>query len=371
MLVITAFDYNTTPPRPLISAVNHNGNKHVFPLYLKGTGKSLWEANKYSEAISELLKATKGPTLVNDVKSHIRAFGPLKDPHQINPSIPIGLSVGQYTKLLCALLSHDIKLEKWRNIVGTASLAYIAMEDRELFLDEMRVYPRYSLDTFTGRSKCTNYNMQGTTDSDDIRTSDNSEVFICFDWISADIRVAAHLSKDEDLNRSYDKSDPYTVMSKILDLPREQCKLSFLKSFYSLDMDAPIFKLFPAFHNWAKTQLEAIESNGYLTSALGRKFYINHQDNRDERSVFNAVVQGTVAHAMQASLSKMLVNLEKYIVSETHDSVIMACRPAMVPHVVNEAVSIMLKPLDELPKFPLKIYVGKRWRHWKLYKEFR
>jgi len=372
LLILTIFDYTISPPRPLITAIRRNGTKYVFPLYIEGTKKSLWDVNNYIKAISTILQDCTEPVVMNDVKSHLRVFGPLNKPlNQVNPRLPNNLNIAQYSQLLRALLSSLAEPERWRELIGSSTPAYMLMEDRPIFLGEERIQPHYSFDTFSGRSKCTGFNMQGTTDTDDINTGDGSHVYVCLDWVSADIRVAAFLSKDKDLNDAYKESDPYAVMAEWLELPRKQCKMEFLKSLYTLDTNAPIFELFPTFKMWTESQLKSLRNNGYLSSALGRQFRVNTSDNRDEKSVFNAVVQGTVAHLMQASLTEMNKTLSQFLVSETHDSVILSCRPGMASHVINEAARIMIKPIDELPRFPVKAYIGRKWRQWKLYKEFR
>lgn len=372
MQIITVFDYNSYPYKPLISAITYKGKSRVFPLYLKGTGKSLWQVHNSIKSISDILKKYNDPIIMNDVKSHVRAFGDFgTNSYQTNINMPQGLSFDKYEKLLGHLKDLNTDQDEWRNIAANCSQAYITMEDKLIFLGEERVHPIYGLDTYSGRSKCTNFNMQGTSENDDIRLDDTSELFVCFDWISADIRVAAFMSDDKELNKSFVKSDPYAELSRLLDLPRNQCKLIFLKSFYSLDIDSPIFQLFPDFQIWAGNQLRDLNENGYLASALDRKFTLNPDDSRDERSVFNAVIQGTVAHAMQASLIKIMENTSRYLVSETHDSIVMACRPPLIPHLVNEVSNIMVKPLDDLPRFPLKVYIGKKWKKWKFYREFR
>jgi DNA polymerase I-like protein with 3'-5' exonuclease and polymerase domains len=200
-----------------------------------------------------------------------------------------------------------------------------------------------------------------------IRTKDAEDFFICCDWISADIRVAAAISGDEELNESFIKSDPYTAMAEGLDLPRKECKIAFLKSIYSLDVESPILELFPTLHKWMVGQIAEMRAKRTLSTPLGRPFKL---DSRDEKSVFNAVLQGTVAHAMQSSLCQM-EHARDHLLAETHDSIIFSCRRGLIPHIVKAATDAMLRPLEKLPRFPLRVYIGKAWKKWKLYKEFR
>jgi DNA polymerase I-like protein with 3'-5' exonuclease and polymerase domains len=180
--------------------------------------------------------------------------------------------------------------------------------------------------------------------------------------------VAAAVSGDKELNATFEKSDPYTVMANDLEIDRDECKIAFLRAIYSLDAESPILELFPTFKEWMYDQIYRLSSDGFLQTPLGRKFKLG---SRDEKSVFNAVLQGTVAHAMQSSLSRMISLLGEHLLTETHDSVVLVGRPGIIPHIVKAVVDIMFEPLERFPTFPLRVYVGKVWKKWKLYKEYR
>jgi hypothetical protein len=61
----------------------------------------------------------------------------------------------------------------------------------------------------------------------------------------------------------------------------------------------------------------------------------------------------------------------EHLLAETHDSIIFSCRRGLIPHIVKAATDVMLKPLDGFPTFPLRVYIGKAWKKWKLYRDFR
>jgi len=367
MQLLTAFS-DSYPPKPLITAI-YDEKLEVIPLYIKGTSKSLFDVQKDIKDLTNKIELCKEPVLLNDAKSHIHAFGLESSRlYQSSYNIPTNRKLAVYKKLFETILPFDSDHNEWRRVLSNSSMAYLTMESRPIFLDEVRIYPHYYLDTFSGRSRCCNYNIQGASTDTPIRTADPDDIFICCDWISADIRAASSISGDKELADTYTKSDPYTALAEMLEMPREECKLAFFGIIYSLDVDSPILELFPVFRQWIKDRLAELNENGYLCTPLGRKFKLGK---RNEKSVFNAVLQGTVAHAMQSSLAQMNDRLSDFLVAETHDSIIFAAKRPLVPHVIKEAVGIMLNPLKSLPSFPLRVYLGKKWKQWKLYKEYR
>lgn len=363
MQVLTAFA--NCPPQPIVTAI-YDDKVEVVPLYLKGTGRSLFDIESDIKAISDRINDSHS-VLLNDAKSHLRIFNlGSVDLYQLNVNIPPKSRLRQYTRLFETLMPLNAKEDYWRKLLATASEAYITMEDRDVYLDEKRVYPHYSLDTFSGRSRCTNFNIQGAPEGVPIKTDD--ELFVCLDWISADLRVAAAMSGDDDLAEMFENSDPYSNIAELLNITRDECKILLLKTLYSIDINSPILDIFPTLKNWIKNRLEYLDNNGWLPSLLGRKFNIK---TRDKLSVFNATLQGTVAHAMHSALNKMHKDLRRFLVTETHDSIVFSCNRGILTKLLRVATSMMTKPLDELPRLPLKAYIGKEWKRWKLYKVYK
>jgi hypothetical protein len=366
MQVVTIFDGH--PPRPLLSAIYDGHAVDVIPLYLRGTKRSLFDVQHDIESVSNRINASDF-IILNDAKSHISTFKLKTDElyQVVNLNLPNSLSLDQYKKLFKSILPLKIEKEHWRKLLALASKTYLEMESRYVYLDEQRVFPQYSLDTFSGRSRCTNFNLQGAPEGTPVKVKD-CDLFLCLDWVSADLRVATYLSKDEELEELFKESDPYSGMAEMLQIPRKECKTMMLRTLYALDLTSPILDLFPTLKTWITSQLELLSQQGYLSSSLGRKFLLK---TRDERSVFNATLQGTVAHAMQNTLIKMREVLGRFLLTETHDSIIFACNKGILTKVLREATSIMGSPLDGLPKMPFKAYIGKEWKRWKLYKVYR
>lgn len=378
--VHTLFDYSKTPPRPLISAISKDGKINIIPLYIPGTGATLSSVNNRLKSIGKMISADESS--VNDYKSHIQAFGVVPNEKilcrpEINRLDAI-TNVDAASKILTdeinAAIAH--KAQMWQWVMAESHIVYNALEERGVTDGVDILKPIYSTDTFSGRSKTMNYSIQGKNADDIIMHVDpNYNYFVCFDWIAADIRVASILSKDKAMIDSFIESDPYTVMAKDLGMERDDCKVPFLRTLYSLAVDDPILDYYPTFKTWMRTCLEKLNTDKYLTSILGRRFEINGVD-RTDKSVFNAMIQGSVAHAMQRAISLLHRQFPQFLITEVHDSVILACDRSSVSTVIDVGLEIMTHPfvgglVGEKIVFPTRVSVGREWRKWQKVKEAR
>jgi hypothetical protein len=377
--VHTLFDYSKSPPRPLITGIGKDGKVSILPLYLHGTGSTLLAVKKRLYAVAKLMM--EGDTSVNDYKAHLQAF-PIT-PNKKTLCRPghnyVDGTLTQETA--AAILNDDLSKAMasrpsiWQWTLAEAHSVYNVLEKRGI-TDGVEVqHPIYSTDTFSGRSKTTGFNIQGTNaESIVLHVNPYYDYFVNFDWIAADVRVGSILSNDKVMLDSFIKSDPYEAMAKDLGLSRDDCKQPFLSTVYSLDVENHILDYYPTFKQWMKTCVAKIRSDGALESILGRKFSLGEVD-RTEKSVFNAVIQGSVAHAMQRAITRLNETFPEFIVTEVHDSLIMACDRASVKTVMEEGIKIMTRPLngvaDVSHTFPTRISVGREWRKWQLVKEAR
>lgn len=351
-------------------------SKHV--LFLRGTGKKLRDIYSDIEDLAHIIKTRR--VVINDFKAHL---GGMKlelstdyDVHNFEIAGEAGADEKENNQLLAKLIARmrGSKIGEWRKLNANAQSVYQFLENRGVYKDGKEVHPRYSTDTFSGRSRTVGFNIQGATAETDICLDRHDlDLFVHFDWIAADLRVASILSDDDDLAETFEKTDPYTEMANELGsgFSRSRCKLEFLKSIYSLDVDNPILELYPRFLDWMKSEIEKMMSEGFLRSILGRRFNLG-EDN--ERSVFSGVISGSVAHAMQASITNIYRTFPDNLLTETHDSITMACSSRDVRAIITGVKDVMIKPLanfeyDEI--FPLKTYVGRRWKKWRPYREYR
>lgn len=343
-------------------------------VYDRSANLTIEKALQTSERIKEIfLKAYHDGIVIacNDFKSHIKALDlPLTLPdtiYQINDVTDI--------------TSSDIILHKYQNITAKACIVYQFMENNGLYRNYEHVNPIYDCNTFSGRSRSKSFNIQGYTDHDQIRTifAHENDVILWFDWVSADIRVAAELSQDEELKNSFMHSDPYEYMTNKLNdeiengqISREECKDFLLKAINSLNMDNELLHaVYPKLTSWLRKLFVTPEHNFSLTTLLGRKFDINNSKNK--LAVINGSMQGSVVHAMQNVLVKLYDRIPNNIICEVHDSIAINCRnnSSDIKSMIDIVKDSMLYPLDNGMCFPFKVSVGKVWRKWKYLKTIR
>jgi len=357
--IITLFDYTKYPHVPLLSLIIDKTAKwHYF--YLKGTHKTIYEIENNIIAFRELFNE---PCMINDFKSHVQAFNL---PRNVNYdvydiAIPL-IKIGDDPKKSLIAAASEFKQEssEWMKIRANASVVYQVLENTGILFFNVKKYPIYHMDTFSGRSSTTGFNVQGTSEKDEIRSMQCFSNFVHLDWLSADLRMAAIMSDDDVMLRSFEVSDPYDFISEATGDRRDLVKRLFLKSLYSFKFDHPVFEVYPKFKDFLNDRLDKLRSVGYLESILGRRFYL--KGDRNELSVFNAQFQGSVAHMMHFVLINFYKLLPEYILTEMHDSIVMSCSHTDIKSVVDKAVGIMVKPMNYV--MPVKVSSGTKWKEW-------
>lgn len=382
MFVIdTIFDESIYPHKPLISII-YDGTVFEFKvLYLKNSGMSLYDVENNKNHIKSLF--TK-EVMTTNFKKYILPFNLnvdydyiVYDKHvegvQYDDKSSIHILKKRLLQNVDKILS--VEKEKYQLLFANAQIVYQKMENKSIFLKDAKVCPKYDF-VVTGRSKTTGYSIQGSTDNDDIYSPTHiNDYFIHFDWIAADLRIAGIMSNDELLLNSFNESDPYELLSReLVGIERSKCKLDFLRGMYSLNFDDSCIVLYPVLHKWLKDRYNTIIDHGYSTTILKRRFYLN-ENNENMKTVFNAMFQGSIAHAMHSVLRKINRVCPENLFTETHDSVVLVSKKQDIVEIVNKVSQIMLHPfqneMKENPKLPLKVSVGKKWKQWKQIAEYR
>lgn len=326
-----------------------------------------------------MIRASKSVVL-NDNKQHIMAFGGAES--RIYDVDPPEVSYGSRTPILEAkkistkqigwMKKHDKQL--WEIIRADACAAYHFLQQKGLMLGYQRVEPIWSMHTFSGRSKAEGFSIQNQDGP--ISNINGDRVFLHFDWVSADMRAVAIMSGDPELNKSFEDSDPYAYMaSQIEGLERSECKTALLASIYSLDHSNPAMHFYEGVRQWViKCQNRLIQNNS-LKSILKREFHVTNK--RTERSVFNATIQGSVAHAMQLCLKRAWDIFPDNVLTENHDSLVMTCsgESGTMKNIISEVSKIMVCPFEGIlksnPRFPVVVSIGKQYKRWQKYKRYQ
>ena len=379
----TVFDYGRNVPEPQFSALYDTDTQKVefFPLYHKATKNTIKTIRNSLVKIFNTMKS--GGVMINDTLSHmmaLREFGLTPsteyDIYDIRQSEKIDFESEKQIKkaLIKGLIDMPKETKPWMSVKAKSSAVYAELNQRGLTWGPHTEYPIYDTNTLTGRSRSRSFNIQGTTAEDPIQHIDEDRaMFVCFDWVSADMRVAGFLSDDNFINNSFLESDPYTELEKLLNdkhITRDDCKLEMLKSIYSVNFDGPLLDVMPELKLWMAEKKSEYDSGNPLKTLLGMPI-----PRQDLKSSFNGTIQGTIAEAIQSTLIKISEHKQissKCILTEIHDSLISCCESKNIGNLIEKIVPIMLNPLDGVDlRFPVKVSIGKRWKCWKEYKVFR
>ena len=384
--VYTLFD-SLRDSRPLISGVyDPTAAKplEIYTFYLPKTGKSIYEIKQLINAFGTRLNSAKH-VVFNDYKQHLIMFGC----GNVNTAYDMPMPAINYTelndcrKIVAKALGimYRTKPEVWHTIRANASLVYADLQKRGVIYNYTLKCPIWDISVFSGRSKATGFAVQGSQISE-LSNINGDTIFINFDWVSADMRAIALMCNDKLLNDSFNISDPYQYMvdalnkNSVIKQTRVQGKMELLKSIYSFGRNNMAMQFYPGLASWVKNTRASLQTNGYLSSILGRRFSLEDAKDRDnpEGTVFNAVFQGSVAHAMQTCLKKVWDIFPDNILTENHDSLVMTCKMDNLAKIVKGVSRIMVQPFDGIlnnnPQFPVKVSVGKSYRGWNVVKRY-
>jgi len=151
---------------------------------------------------------------------------------------------------------------------------------------------------------------------------------------------------------------------------RKDSKIALLKAINSLNFDSGIFDIcYGDLKTWLIECAHKLTEDVPLETLLGRKFVI--PKDKTILSGINGVLQGSIAHAMQNTITKVNALFPRHIICDIHDSLVMSCENdrSSILYMINSVKSIMSKPLDGLIDrdiyFPLRYGIGKKWREYK------
>lgn len=349
--------------------ITRGPNTTTINIYNKEIPITIEKAFSLYDKLREIFLRSYNDNIIiacNDFKSHIKALNlPLVTEHNI-------YQIDQNS-------TDDLK--EYQRLVAQSSVVYQHLENNGLYRNYEHVKPLYDSNTFTGRSRTKSFNIQGYTDSDSIRTthSNVNDVILWFDWVSADIRVAAELSDDDELRKAFIYSDPYEYMADAINkqieegkVSREECKDFMLRAINSLSIDNELLNVvYPKLSGWLRRLFLSNDENFSLTTLLGKKFDITNSKNK--LAVINGSMQGSVVHAMQGTLVKLYNKIPNNIICEIHDSIAISCpnNSVAIKDMISIVKDAMLYPIGDGIVFPFKVSVGKKWRQWRHIKTFR
>lgn len=394
IVFLTIYDRSN---KPCFSCIKTKNANTIIELYKPGIKKPIKEVRKAVATINSLLtKASdEGHEIITtDFKRVIKSFElPIDDRdynvYDIHLSKPIPYTGNssdiELVKKAADKIYENYKTASYQKLLSNVSVVYQDLENRGLIINDISMHPLWSLQTYSGRSKSLEFNIQGYSDNDYVRATsvDNKSILIHFDWISADLRAASILAKDDQLIDSFLRSDPYTVLMDHINsnaiesqLNREDCKLFMLKSINSMDTNDILEKVYPQLCKWIKGIRTLTESSeGYAETLLQRRFKMSSAKNA--LAVLNGAMQGSVAHAMHNVLRNVWLKCGSNIVADIHDSLVLSVPEdqKIINATIDTVLPIMMYPFEGLLQekhcFPVKVSIGRKWKKWKLFKTYR
>jgi hypothetical protein len=361
---------------PVAAGVKTPNGSNVYPLYHVGAGRSIYDIEQSVKKLKRWIEKSllqDRVLVVNDFKSILTGFKfelPREglNVYDVFTPLPKVQATFQETAFVINEMLSNIqkqRLRLWQKVAANASVVYESLERQGILVGGLHKFPQWTHRTVSGRSKNTGFNLQGTSANDSISDpyGSDSDYFINFDWRAADIRIAAILSGDTHLDEMSAGADPYQQLSDMLQIPRKECKIMLLRAINSIDIDNPIFQMFPDLRRWMITQKQKLDDGQPIGSLLGREFF----NAEKPRSAFNATMQGSIAQAMQLTIRRVWESYFR-LLAETHDSITVACSKNNLRPTIRAIANIMCRPflgvLDSNPVFPVRINVGTKWCQW-------
>lgn len=391
-LISTFFDESVRgpkAPRPVVSVAcnKRTGKVYEIELFVKGAKYDLLMVKNRLKAIAKILNSNE-PVTINDLKAHLDAFDAFGI--DINPnddcqiySRPETLicskeiipqdKIKECKKSISAVLKSDNPLPVWQKLNAQACFVYYAVQKRGFFDGIKSNHPHYTLNSFSGRPIATEYTIFNQSGDSCILPNDLTHThFIHFDWIAADFRAGSILSQDQRMLASFKESDPYTHLSLHLQKDRSECKKLLLVATNALNPESPAFNHFSRFRDWILESIADLHANKFLSSLLGRKFSYNDVDDQHEQDkrILNAVLQGTVVHAMQSSIWMIYRKFGTHFLTDRYDSIIMTADESTLDFIIRHVSEIMYRPFifyPDLPQeirqvtFPVAVSIGTKW----------
>ncbi len=320
-------------------------------------------------------------------------------------------SAGQYVtneETLQKLAHHEIVAEilKYRGILKLLSSYAEALP--KMVDKENRIHSSFNQTlVITGRLSSSNPNLQNIPTRDEagrrIREAfiaSDGNILISADYSQVELRLMAHFSEDEHLINAFrhgedihaataarifgvDIADVSTDMrrkaktanfgiiygisafglSERLNIPRREAK----------EIIEGYFEKFPGIKNYIDTTIERAKKDGYVSTLLGRRRYLENINSRnsvirslDERYAINAPIQGTAADIIKIAMINIdrkikETNLRSKMILQVHDELIFDA-PTEEIVVLKDMVKYEMESAFEL-SVPLVVDIGegKNW----------
>ena len=261
--------------------------------------------------------------------------------------------------------------------------------------------------TTTGRLSSSDPNLQNIP----IRTEDGRRIrqafepskghkFVSADYSQIELRVMAHMSKDEGLLTAFqDGEDVHSktasevfnvdIDAVTIDLRRNAKAINFgliygISAFglgkqlninrnLAAEYMAMYFEKYPGVKKYMETTKDFAAENGYVETLFGRRLYLRDinasnamRRQASERAAINAPVQGTAADIMKIAMIKMHqlikeTNVEAKLILQVHDELILDTPNKEIDEVIGLVTESMMGAASLDVPLEIDVGVGDNW----------
>jgi DNA polymerase I-like protein with 3'-5' exonuclease and polymerase domains len=285
------------------------------------------------------------------------------------------------------------KFAKAASTYGTSFLSSIE--------ENGRIYSDFKINgAATGRLSSANPNLENIPRDPRYRAcfvAAPGHILVDADWSSQEPRVAAFMSQDKEMIRIFQEhKDIYIEAGRLMfgwELtkadPRRNSRMKptvlgacygltehGMEEQYGIPQDEGIelldafFKVFHSLHDWIQGQQLG---HAYVTTIMGRKYWLNPYTDKSNRNSINSPVQGSAGDALKIAAYRFMHWAMEYdpldvhdirIVNFIHDELLVECLEDVKDDVSAALKEIMISTAEEMhPGIPADVEIGfgKSW----------
>lgn len=287
-----------------------------------------------------------------------------------------------------------------RDVLRHRKLSKAASTYGVKFLDDLeedgRLYSDFKINgASTGRLSSARPNLENIPK--DVRYREcyvaaPGHVYVDGDWSSQEPRIAAHLSQDRNMIQIFQAhKDIYIEAARLMfgwkltkKDPRRNSRMkpTVLGACYGLTeygmeiqynipqdegkelLDA-FFDAFPDFAEWSKEQQSGKD---FVTTPLGRRYWLNPYTDKSSRNALNSPIQGGAGDALKIAAYRITKRLQQEIDSDkhyarivnlVHDEILIECDEKIQEQVATIMRDVMLEVAEEIhPGIPADVEIG-------------
>ena len=261
--------------------------------------------------------------------------------------------------------------------------------------------------TTTGRLSSSDPNLQNIP----IRTEDGRRIrqafepseghrFISADYSQIELRVMAHMSKDEGLLKAFQEGEDVhsKTASEVFNVDIEEVTTDLRRNAKAINFGliygisafglgkqlgitrnlaaeymAMYFEKYPGVKEYMESTKKLAGENGYIETLFGRRLYLRDinasnamRRQASERAAINAPVQGTAADIMKIAMIKMHklikeTNIDAKLILQVHDELILDTPEKEIDKVIELVTESMMGAANLDVPLEIDIGIGDNW----------